>query len=71
MTSFVEFVLDVLIHGFEHIKNKLNNGNGKGNWDDSFRFMGDSFTAVISKNIEFAVLPPRTDSLASGSCSVS
>ena len=53
------------------MKNKLNNGNGKGYWDDSLRFMGDSFTAVISKNIEFAVLPPRTDSLASGSRSIS
>ena len=43
------------IHVFEHMKNKLN--DGKGYWDDSLRFMGDSFTAVISKNIEFAVHP--------------
>ena len=43
------------IYVFEHIKTKLT--NGKGYWDDSLRFMGDSFTAVISKNIEFAVHP--------------
>ena len=43
------------IHVFEHMKNKLI--DGKGYWDDSLRFMGDSFTAVISKNIEFAVHP--------------
>ena len=43
------------IYVFEHIKTKL--ANGKGYWDDSLRFMGDCFTAVIGKNIEFAVHP--------------
>ena len=43
------------IYVFEHIKTKL--ANGKGYWDDSLRFMGECFTAVIGKNIEFAVHP--------------
>ena len=43
--------IDVL----EHMKYKLS--IGKGYWDDSLKFMGDCFTAVISKNINFAVHP--------------
>ena len=39
----------------EHIKAKLSKGLGY--WDDSPKFMGSYFTAVISKNIEFAVHP--------------
>lgn len=39
----------------EHLKNKLSRGLGY--WDDSPKFMGTYFTAVISKNIEFAVHP--------------
>jgi len=43
--------IDVL----EHMKRKLNQGLGY--WDDSLKFMGNAFTAVISKNIEYAVHP--------------
>ena len=43
--------IDVL----EHMKRKLNQGLGY--WDDSVKFMGNAFTAVISKNIEYAVHP--------------
>jgi len=43
------------IENLEHMKNKL--GMNLGYWDDSVKFMGNSFTAVISKNIEFAVHP--------------
>eukprot|EP00092_Neocalanus_flemingeri_P029081 GFUD01031568.1.p1 GENE.GFUD01031568.1~~GFUD01031568.1.p1 ORF type:complete len:712 (-),score=175.54 GFUD01031568.1:182-2119(-) len=39
----------------EHMKNKLSQGLGY--WDDSVKFMGTAFTAVISKNIEYAVHP--------------
>jgi len=39
----------------EHIKNKLTQGLGY--WDDSVKFMGTYFSAVISKNIVFAVHP--------------
>ena len=53
--SFPGYGKKTFIQVFEHIKSKLS--NGKGYWDDSVRFMGDSFTAVISKNIEFAVHP--------------
>jgi len=43
--------IDVL----EHMKRKLSQGLGY--WDDSLKFMGHAFTAVISKNIEYAVHP--------------
>ena len=32
---------------------------GLGYWDDSIKFMGDTFTAVISKNIQWAVHPKQ------------
>ena len=40
-----------------HIKNKL--AMGKGYWDDSIKFMGDSFAAVIKKNIVSAIHPDQ------------
>ena len=43
------------VDAMEHIKNKLSRGLGY--WDDSVKFMGDYFSAVISKNIGFAVHP--------------
>merc|ERR1719233_2854108 len=43
--------IDVL----EHMKRKLSQGLGY--WDDSLKFMGHAFTAVISKDIEYAVHP--------------
>ena len=43
------------IDKLEHMKHKLSLGLGY--WDDSLRFMGDYFNAVISKNIAFAVHP--------------
>ena len=43
------------IQYFEHIKSKL--GRGLGYWDDSPKFMGDHFTAVITKNVSFAAHP--------------
>ena len=43
--------IDVL----EHMQRKLSQGLGY--WDDSIKFMGQAFTAVISKNIEYAVHP--------------
>eukprot|EP00092_Neocalanus_flemingeri_P036013 GFUD01039212.1.p1 GENE.GFUD01039212.1~~GFUD01039212.1.p1 ORF type:complete len:667 (+),score=167.98 GFUD01039212.1:101-2101(+) len=39
----------------EHQKEKLSRGLGY--WDDSPKFMGDHFTAVITKNVVFAVHP--------------
>ena len=43
--------IDVL----QHMQRKLDMGLGY--WDDSIKFMGEAFTAVISKNIAFAVHP--------------
>ena len=43
------------IYQLEHMNRKL--AQGLGYWDDSVKLMGNSFTAVISKNIEFAVHP--------------
>ena len=45
--------IDVL----QHMQRKLNMGLGY--WDDSIKFMGEAFTAVISKNIAFAVHPTK------------
>ena len=39
----------------QHMKEKL--GRGLGYWDDSPKFMGDHFTAVITKNVSFAAHP--------------
>ena len=39
----------------QHMKDKL--GRGLGYWDDSPKFMGDHFTAVITKNVSFAAHP--------------
>ena len=41
----------------EHIKRKL--AMGLGYWDDSIKFMGDSFTAVIKKNLVSAIHPSQ------------
>ena len=41
----------------EHIKRKL--AMGRGYWDDSIKFMGDSFTAVIKKNLVSAIHPSQ------------
>jgi len=38
-----------------HMKDKLSRGLGY--WDDSPKFMGDHFTAVITKNVVYAVHP--------------
>lgn len=43
--------IDVL----RHMQRKL--GMGLGYWDDSIKFMGEYFSAVISKNIAFAIHP--------------
>ena len=43
------------IQVLEHMKRKLEVGLGY--WDDSVKFMGDCFTAVIKKNLLFAVHP--------------
>ena len=43
--------IDVLQHMVKKLK------MGLGYWDDSIKFMGEAFTAVISKNIAFAVHP--------------
>merc|ERR1719222_1764162 len=45
--------IDVL----QHMQRKLDMGLGY--WDDSIKFMGEAFTAVISKNIAFAVHPTQ------------
>ena len=47
----------MFIQALKHIKNKL--AMGKGYWDDSIKFMGDSFTAVIKKNIVSAIHPDQ------------
>ena len=39
----------------KHMKSKLNRGLGY--WDDSPKFLGDHFTAVITKNVAFAAHP--------------
>ena len=41
----------------DHIKKKL--AMGLGYWDDSIKFMGDSFTAVIKKNLVSAIHPSQ------------
>jgi len=43
------------IAALEHMKNKLSRGLGY--WDDSLKFMGEYFSAVISKNISYAIHP--------------
>ena len=43
------------IEKLEHMMRKL--AMGLGYWDDSMRDMGDYFSAVISKNIAFAIHP--------------
>ena len=43
------------IDSLRHIQKKLS--MNKGYWDDSIKFMGDSFTAVIKKNIVSAIHP--------------
>eukprot|EP00091_Calanus_sinicus_P021550 TRINITY_DN6434_c0_g1_i2.p1 TRINITY_DN6434_c0_g1~~TRINITY_DN6434_c0_g1_i2.p1 ORF type:complete len:215 (-),score=80.04 TRINITY_DN6434_c0_g1_i2:101-745(-) len=43
------------IQYLEHCKEKLSRGLGY--WDDSPKFMGDHFTAVITKNVVYAVHP--------------
>jgi len=43
------------IQYLEHQKEKLSRGLGY--WDDSPKFMGDHFTAVITKNVVYAVHP--------------
>jgi len=43
------------IQYLEHQKDKLSRGLGY--WDDSPKFMGEYFTAVITKNVVFAVHP--------------
>jgi len=43
------------IQVLEHMNRKL--GMGLGYWDDSIKFMGESFTAVIKKNLLFAIHP--------------
>ena len=43
------------IQVLEHMMTKL--GMGLGYWDDSIKFMGNSFTAVIKKNLLFAIHP--------------
>ena len=45
--TFIDFL--------EHMKNKLSKGMGY--WDDSPKFMGSHFTAVITKNVSFAAHP--------------
>ena len=45
------------VQALEHIKRKL--AMGRGYWDDSIKFMGDSFTAVIKKNIVSAIHPTQ------------
>ena len=44
-----------IVDYLEHCKDKLSRGLGY--WDDSPKFMGDTFTAVITKNVVFAVHP--------------
>ena len=43
------------IQVLEHMVRKLDMGLGY--WDDSIKFMGESFTAVIKKNLLFAIHP--------------
>ena len=43
------------IQYLRHMKDKLSRGLGY--WDDSPKFMGENFTAVITKNASFAVHP--------------
>ena len=43
------------VQALQHIRAKL--ALGRGYWDDSLKFMGDSFTAVIKKNVVSAVHP--------------